>query len=108
MRLSPVIAVIAFVGSYVLRESIWDVLLVLILGLFGFAIRKAGLPVLPLVIGFVLGKLAEKSFLLTLGIHQGSYVGLFNTVLSWTLIAVTFAVPLLKLVRFKNKALAGC
>lgn len=102
--LSPVIAVIALVGSYVLRENIWDVLLVLILGLFGFAMRKAGLPVLPLVIGFVLGKLAEKSFLLTLGIHQGSYVGLFSSALSWTLIALTFALPLLKLLRFKNKA----
>jgi putative tricarboxylic transport membrane protein len=102
--LSPVIVVVALVGTYVLRENIWDVLLVLLLGVFGFAIRRAGLPILPLVIGFVLGNLAEKSFLLTIRIHDGSYVGLFNSFISWSLIAITIAVPLLKLIRFHRVA----
>jgi putative tricarboxylic transport membrane protein len=104
--LSPVIAVISLVGAYVLRENIWDVLLVLILGVFGFAIRQAGLPILPLVIGFVLGNLAEKSFLLTLGIHNGSYLGLFSSVISWALIAVTLAIPLLKILRVRHEVAA--
>jgi putative tricarboxylic transport membrane protein len=99
--LSAIIAVIALVGVYVLRENIWDVLFVLVFGVFGFAIRRAGLPILPLVIGFVLGILAEKSFLLTVRIHDGSYVGLFNSIISWVLIGITIAVPLLKLVRFR-------
>jgi putative tricarboxylic transport membrane protein len=98
--LTPIIAVISLVGAYVLRESIWDVCVVAILGVFGFAIRRAGLPILPLVIGFVLGQLAEKSFLLTLSIHDGSYTGLFQSGVSWTLIALTVAIPLFKLIRF--------
>ena len=49
-----------------------------LLGVLGFGMRRAGVPVLPLVIGFVLGNLAEKSFLLTLRIHDGSYLGFFD------------------------------
>ena len=99
--LSAVVAVVALVGTYTLRENIWDVLLVLILGVFGFAIRRAGLPLLPMVIGFVLGNLAEKSFLLTVRIHDGSYLGFFDSLISITLIGIIISVPLLKLTRFR-------
>lgn len=99
--LSAVIAVVALVGTYTLRENIWDVLFVLVFGVFGFAIRRAGLPLLPLVIGFVLGNLAEKSFLLTIRIHDGSYWGFFDSLISLTLIGIIISIPLLKLTRFR-------
>ncbi|MFQ5853023.1 MAG: tripartite tricarboxylate transporter permease, partial [Candidatus Binatia bacterium] len=89
------------VGTYTLRENIWDVLFVLVLGVFGFAIRRAGLPLLPLVIGFVLGNLAEKSFLLTIRIHDGNYWGFFDSLISFALISITFSLPLLKLTRLR-------
>jgi putative tricarboxylic transport membrane protein len=99
--LSAVIAVVALVGTYTLRENIWDVLLVLVFGVFGFAIRRAGLPLLPMVIGFVLGNLAEKSFLLTIRIHDGNYWGFFDSLISLTLIGIIISIPLLKLTRFR-------
>jgi putative tricarboxylic transport membrane protein len=100
--LTPIIAVVSLVGAYVLRENIWDVCLVILLGILGFAIRRAGLPILPLVIGFVLGELAEKSFLLTLAIYDGSYFGFFHSAVSWALFAVTIAVPTFQVMRFRK------
>ncbi len=97
--LSPVIIVASLIGTYVLRESIWDVLLVVLIGILGFAIRRAGLPILPLVIGFVLGNLAEKSFLITLRLYDGSYVGFFNSGVSLALIVIILAIPLVRATR---------
>ena len=76
--LSAIIAVVSLAGTYILRENIWDVVLVVLLGVLGFGMRRAGIPVLPLVIGFVLGSLAEKSFLLTVRIHDGQLYGVFR------------------------------
>ena len=100
--LSAVIAVVALAGTYILRENIWDVVLVVLLGILGFGMRRAGVPVLPLVIGFVLGSLAEKSFLLTLRIHDGSYLGFFNSVISWILILTMVAVPVITRLRTRS------
>jgi putative tricarboxylic transport membrane protein len=86
--LSPIIATVALTGTYVLRENIWDVLLVAVIGVIGFANRKAGLPLLPLVIGFVLGNQAEISFLLTLRIYEGSYAGFFSSFISLALLGL--------------------
>lgn len=100
--LSAIIAVVALAGTYILRENIWDVVLVVLLGILGFGMRRAGVPVLPLVIGFVLGNLAEKSFLLTLRIHDGSYLGFFNSVISWILILTMVAVPVITRLRTRS------
>ena len=93
---------VALAGTYILRENIWDVVLVVLLGVFGFAMRRAGVPILPLVIGFVLGNLAEKSFLLTLRIHDGSYLGFFDSVISWILILIMVAVPVITRLRTRS------
>ncbi len=97
--LSAIIAVIALVGTYILRENIWDVVLVVLLGVLGFAMRRAGVPLLPLVIGFVLGKLAENSFLLTVRLNDGSYLGFFDSVISWILILTIVGIPLVTRLR---------
>lgn len=97
--LSAIIAVVSLAGTYILRENIWDVVLVVLLGVFGFSLKRAGLPVLPLVIGFVLGSLAEKSFLLTLRIHDGSYMGFFDSIISWLLIGTMVAIPVVRSLR---------
>lgn len=104
--LTPVIVVISLVGTYVLRENIWDIVMVVVLGIFGFTLRRAGLPILPLVIGFVLGQLAEKSFLLTLEIHDGRYMGLLQSNISWLLLAASVMIPVIKAwrIRFHRRA----
>lgn len=63
--LAPVFLVISFAGVYAQDQRLFDVFLALFFGIFGFVARRYGYPVVPLVIGLVLGTLAETSF------HQG-------------------------------------
>ncbi|MDH3446114.1 MAG: tripartite tricarboxylate transporter permease, partial [Deltaproteobacteria bacterium] len=63
------------------------------------AIRRAGMPLLPLVIGFVLGNLAEKSFLITLSIHDGAYDGFFDSGVSFVLIVIIAGLIVHKVLR---------
>ena len=99
--LTPVIASVSLVGTYILRQNIWDVGLVVVIGVIGFAIRRAGMPLLPLVIGFVLGNLAEKSFLVNLNIHNGAYSGFFNSGISLALIAISLGLITHKIIKMR-------
>ena len=53
----------------------FDLFLLLVLGLLGFAMRRFGLPVLPLIIGVILGPLAEQQLRRALQITDGDVAG---------------------------------
>jgi len=63
--LAPIFLVISFAGVYAQDQRLFDVFLALFFGILGYVARRFGYPVVPLVIGLVLGTLAETSF------HQG-------------------------------------
>jgi len=71
--IAPFVAVLSFIGVYAVRSNIWDVLLAVFAALVGFFMRRAGFPLITLVIGFVLGHLAEEKFTQSLQISQGDY-----------------------------------
>lgn len=76
-----------------------DLVILLVIGLIGFGMRRYGLPVLPAVIGVILGPGAEQQLRRALQISDGSVTGLVNTPFSVTvyaIIAVLLAWPLLK------------
>jgi putative tricarboxylic transport membrane protein len=60
--LYPVILVIAFVGSYGVANSMFDVLVCLIFGVLGWVLRRYGFPTAPLVLALILGYMAESNF----------------------------------------------
>jgi len=84
--IAPFVAVLSFIGVYAVRSNIWDVLLAVAAAIAGFGLRKAGFPIITLVIGFVLGELAEKSFVQSLQIAGGSYSIFFSRPVSIILI----------------------
>jgi putative tricarboxylic transport membrane protein len=58
-------------GSYALNFSPIDVLLLVLVGLIGFFMRRYGYPVAPLVVGMILGPMAEDRLRRSLAISQG-------------------------------------
>lgn len=60
--LLPVVAVLCVIGSYAVNASMFDVLVMLIFGLLGFAMRERGYAVAPMVLGIVLGPLMDSNF----------------------------------------------
>ncbi len=60
--LNAIVIVLCVVGSFVLRNNIADVWIMLISGVVGHTIKKAGFSPLPIIIGMVLGSIFEVSF----------------------------------------------
>jgi putative tricarboxylic transport membrane protein len=57
--LVPIIVVVAALGTYAQSRAVFDVWLLLAFGALGFALKKAGFPLAPIVFGAVLGPLFE-------------------------------------------------
>ncbi len=60
--LYPIILAAAVVGSYFVRSSMFDVASCLAFGCLGWVLRKNDYPVVPIVLGMVLGGVLEENF----------------------------------------------
>jgi len=65
------ILVFSTLGVYSLNHSLVDLVLLYILGLLGFFMRRYDFPVAPCIIGLILGPMAEGQFRRALAISQG-------------------------------------
>ena len=71
--LVPIILVLCFAGAFATRKEILDIVLVIIFGLIGYVMFKNKWPVQCLILGLVLGEIAENNFHRALQISRGSY-----------------------------------
>ena len=69
--LTPIIFILCFVGVFATTDRMFDVWLMLALGLGGYLLRKLNYPVAPAVLAIVLGPLAERSMRQSLIGSQG-------------------------------------
>ena len=77
--LHPVIIVLSVVAVYSVNRSTFDIGLMAGLGIVGYALRKGGFPLAPVVLGFVLGGLMEKSLRRAMAISGGGWEILFSS-----------------------------
>lgn len=68
--LVPGVLMICLVGSFALRNSVFDMGLMIIFGGLGFAMRMGGVPVIPMVLGLILGPIAESNFMRSLRLSR--------------------------------------
>jgi len=76
--LYPSVLVLCTFGAYAVNNSLFDVLVMLLLGLLGFAMLRLSVPTAPFLIAFVLGPLLEDNFRQSLLLSHGS-LGIFWT-----------------------------
>ncbi|MCV6577288.1 MAG: tripartite tricarboxylate transporter permease [Cohaesibacter sp.] len=69
--LAPCILALAVIGSYSIRSSLEDSLIMLFMGVVGFIMTFFAVPRAPLVLGLVLGTLAESELARSLALVQG-------------------------------------
>jgi len=89
--ITPFVLVLVFVGTFILRSNIFDVGLAVLSGIFGYVMRRFGFPLITLVIGFILGPLAERAFLQSLMISDGSYLIFLTQPITVVLMLLTLA-----------------
>jgi putative tricarboxylic transport membrane protein len=94
----PVISLICLIGIYSVRNSMFDVWVMIISGVIGFFLRKWKFPIAPFIIGIVLGPTTENSVRQTLMLFKGNPLLIVDRPLSLTLLLIAAAFILYKLV----------
>jgi len=64
--LMPGILMFSMVGSFAINNSIFDVGMMLVMGVIGYFMEANGFPVAPVVLGIVLGPIVEKNFMMSM------------------------------------------
>ena len=90
--LYPLILVISIVGAYTANNSLFDVGVMIAFGVLGYFMKKADIPMAPIVLTFVLGKMLESSLLQSLKMMDGSFLGLFARPISGTILTVSLII----------------
>jgi putative tricarboxylic transport membrane protein len=86
--LFPLIAICCFIGVYTLNSNVYELLIMLIFGLFGYIVRKTEYPPAPFLIALILGPMMEKTFRQSLVISQGDLSIFFQRPISAVLLIV--------------------
>ena len=82
------ILVFATIGTYGISNSPVDLVLLYAIGIVGFLMRRYDFPTAPVVIGMILGPLAEQEFRRAMTISNGDWSVLVTQPLSATLLAL--------------------
>jgi putative tricarboxylic transport membrane protein len=70
--LVPGIAFLTIIGSYAIHNSVDDVVIMVVLGVIGWVLNRFGFTPSPIVLGLILGPIAEQGFV------QGYLIGTAN------------------------------
>ncbi|SDI55694.1 putative tricarboxylic transport membrane protein [Sinosporangium album] len=89
----------ASMGAYAVNAQPMDLALLLVLGLLGFGMRRFGLPVLPLIVGVILGPRAEQQGRRSLQLSGGELSGLIGGPVALTVYAAIALILLWPLLR---------
>lgn len=86
------ILIFATVGVYGMRQSSFDLFLMFGLALVGVAMRRFDFPTAPVIVGLILGPLAEAQFRNAMSIGEGSFTVFFERPMSATLLVIVLLV----------------
>jgi putative tricarboxylic transport membrane protein len=103
----PVILVICAIGAYTVHNSMFDVYLMVIFGIIGYAFKKLSYPLAPMVLALVLGDRAEENFRNAIKGSQGDLMVFFSNSLVGGLTALALFLLLWPLIRTGLRALQG-
>jgi putative tricarboxylic transport membrane protein len=108
--MAPMIMVLTLVGVYSVNNSVFDIWVMLVMGIFGYLARKLKFDLGPLLLAFVLGTIMERSLRQALLMSHGSFGIFFTRPISGVLLAVAVLFVLGNLVtalRTKRNAAAA-
>ena len=94
--LVPAILSVSAVGVYSVHATTFDLMLMAVAGVVGYLLRKQGIPMAPLILGFVLGDMMEQNLRRALSITNGELGILWESTISlglWTGVVLMLGLP---------------
>jgi putative tricarboxylic transport membrane protein len=92
--LMPIILVLSAIGSYAINGRLFDVYLMFAFGVLGYFMRENNFPAAPMVLGFILGPMADDNFRRAMIINGGNLLPFFTRPICMVLWVVTILVIL--------------
>lgn len=89
------ILIFATVGAYGMRQSAFDLVLLYAIGVLGVVMRRFDFPTAPVVVGMILGPLAEAQLRNAMSIGEGSAAVFFQRPMSIVLVIIVLSVMIL-------------
>ncbi|MDX9783953.1 MAG: tripartite tricarboxylate transporter permease [Spirochaetia bacterium] len=89
MLMMPIVAVFCVVGAYTLGNSLYDVMVAFAFGIIGYFMRKRGYPGAPMVLGVILGPMAEENLNRALVVSRNDWGVLITRPISATFLIIS-------------------
>lgn len=99
--LGPAIIMLAAIGSYALKNSTGDIVLMAAAGIFGYMLSKQGFSAAALILGLVLGNMCESNLRRAVKMTNGDVLAAFTSPITTPILlvcAVMFVYPIIKAV----------
>ena len=105
---SAYVLILCFIGALSIRNNVTDLWLIIGFGVLGYGFERLKFPVAPLVLGVILGPIAEENFMNTMISFSNDWTVFFTRPISGTIVAFTIVVLLLPFVqhaylRYRNR-----
>jgi putative tricarboxylic transport membrane protein len=98
----PIIFVLCTVGSFAIASRVFDIYIMLFIGVAAFILRRQNYPIPPFVLGLVLGDILDKSLRRGLTLSDGNLLPFFTRPICALLFAVTAFTMLMYIPSFKS------
>jgi putative tricarboxylic transport membrane protein len=107
---SAFVVLFCFVGAFAARNSLSDLIVVAVFGVVGFLFERYKFPIAPMVLGTILGPLAENNFMTTMVSFDNDWTVFFTRPISGSVLAlaaVSLVIPALRAWRQHRRVARG-
>jgi putative tricarboxylic transport membrane protein len=102
--LFPIILAVTIAGAYGVNNSMFDVGVMFVFGIAGYFFKKIDIPLAPILLTFVLGRLMEDALLQSMTIFSGNFLAFFSRPISGTMLILSGIIIVVSVIAgFRNK-----
>lgn len=108
--LIPVVCLFSVLGSYAMNNSVLDIFIALLCGFAAIILQKCGFSLGALILGLILGPIAETGFAQALIMSRGSYAIFFErpqSIALWGIIFLLLAPPIYQIYKQQRQQNKG-
>lgn len=109
VMISAYVVMLCILGAFAARNNITDVWLIVVFGVVGYLCERFRFPISPLVLGVILGPLAETNFMTTMISFGNDWTVFFTRPISGSIMALgilTLLLPILTSLRRRSRLAA--
>ena len=103
-KLFPVILAMCVVGALTVHTRVFDCWILLLIGFFGYILNEAGFPLIPIVLGYILGTIIEKGYRTGVILSAGDPLGFLDSPIATVILVLAVLMVVVPIVMDKVKA----